>query len=392
MAVTIHSSPQAFTPSDNPITWTFSSNQTAQPNFSYIVEIYINGVLDSRNRVFPRAGARAHIDVSEAVSRYVQPPVTDQTTVVSFQENHLPVYIVVRERYGATPAYQASATSGTIRAFKASLTNEGFVGFNYTDYYLFLSNPSKFLTDSPNIIEIKRGGSYFLSILADNADSYEANFELFDENGSTITGADIAIVQTETYNFIQLNFKPSFLIAETLGVVTQTDFDNAAYMEMWITSGGGDPITEVKRVYFVNGDCGANVHCVWLNRFGGFDCYTFTHNRIDSSNVESGAYEKQFGEWQGNNFVYDPNNSGVVQYTKTTRNKAQLVSGWIQQTEQQYLCRSMYNSVLCFIEETDFQRVTIEQTQYELQNDRFEEEFTEIVDIALPNIDKSVVL
>lgn len=391
MAVTIHSSPQAFTPSDNPVVWTFSSNQTSQPNFSYIVEVYVEGVLNGRHRVFPASSALAHIDISETVKRYAQPISQTQTTVFSDQKNYVSAYIVVRERYGATPAYQASATSGTVKAFKARLTNKKFDDFTYSQHYLTAVAEAKFLTYSPNVVNIASGSSYFLSVYADGGETFEVVFELFDQTGASITGADIAF-STTSNQLIVLNFKSDYLISETLGVVTQADFDNAAYMEMWVTSGGGDPITEKKRVYLTHETCKPNIHCVWLNRLGGLDQYTFSHNRIDSSNVDSMSYEKQFGGWVGSSYVFDSNNSGVIQYMKTVKNKAQLVSGWIQEDEQQYLCQSMYNSPLCFIESDEWERVNIDNTAYELQNDDYEEEFTEIVEISLPNIDQSSVL
>jgi hypothetical protein len=52
MAVTIYDEPQLIAPAGNPLVFTFSSNQTAQDNFSFIVELYINSSLHSTHQVF----------------------------------------------------------------------------------------------------------------------------------------------------------------------------------------------------------------------------------------------------------------------------------------------------------------------------------------------------
>jgi len=59
MAVTFHDIPQKYAPSDNPVTYRFSSNQTAGANFSFLVETYINGAVVATDKVFfffPRMG------------------------------------------------------------------------------------------------------------------------------------------------------------------------------------------------------------------------------------------------------------------------------------------------------------------------------------------------
>ena len=72
MAVTIQQVPQLYTPSDSPIMWRFSSNQTGQANFSFLVEVYIDAVLDSRHIIFPEVGIYAHFDASERLKASVQ--------------------------------------------------------------------------------------------------------------------------------------------------------------------------------------------------------------------------------------------------------------------------------------------------------------------------------
>lgn len=390
MAVTFITSPQAYTPSDNPVRWTFSSNQTGQANFSFIVEVYVNGVLDSRREVFPEVGSRAHIDISDTMMRVTPLPNTTHTTVVKNAGNFITCYVKVRERYGSTPAYQADATSGTVNCFKASITKQSFTSYLYTDYvFATTANPMKFYTYRDVPLTLNHDADNFLSFADGGESGKELVFTLYDAYGNSITGADISI--PDGVNFIQMNVRSSLLINET--PITLAQFNSASYIEFFVTQFGGDPMSDIVRVYFDQSDCGIRTHCVWLNKLGSFDCYTFTHNKIVSAKIDSSTFERQFGAWSGNLFSYDSNGSGVVDFLKQTKSMMQLVSGFIQQDMQNYLVQSMYTSPLVYISDgSTYEQMRIEATEYELQNDDFEENFTEIVTLAFPNIDYSQVL
>lgn len=389
MSVTVHQSPPTFSPSDNPIIWEFSSNQTAQANFSFVIEVYINDVLDSRHEVFPQVGSRSHFDVSIVTKRTAPVATIQQTTVGKNAANWVYAKINIRERYGTTPAYGAAFMASNCVAFKSSLTPEERSVWVWQDYtVLGGANPTKFLTDNTNALTIPLDKDYFISFFNLGESAIEITFVLYDSDGNSISGSDVAI--DDSWIIIQLNLRSSFLIAET--GLTQAMFDQAAYAEFFLTQSGGDAISEVVRIYYDHDDCGTKTHCVWLNRFSSFDCYTFQHNAIYSGTIESKDYGKQFGGWVGTSYVLDAQNSGQIDYLKQTKKKVQLVSGFIDQDIQRYLVRSMYSSPLCYISGASFIRVRIEATAYEEQNDDFEEEFTEIVDLSFPNAANSPIL
>lgn len=387
MAVSFITSPYQITPSDNPVRWTFASNQTGQANFSFIIEVYVNGVLDSRREVFPEVGSRAHIDISDIMMRVTPLPSTTHTTVVKNSGNYTPCYIKVRERYGSTPAYQADATSSTIFCFKSSITKKDFTVYDSAIYEIGQPT-SLFMNYAPNTLRLNHDSDNIVSVFNNQIDELTIVFNLYDSTGSSITGADRPI---GTSLITQINLRSSLLISET--PVTLSQFNQASYMEYYCEQYGGNQVSEIKRVYFDQSDCGIRTHCVWLNKLGSFDCYTFTHNKIVSAKIESNTFERQFGAWSGNLFSYDSNGSGVVDFLKSTKSMIQVVSGFIQQDIQNYLVQSMYASPLVYVSDgSTYEQMRIEATEYELQNDDFEENFTEVVTLAFPNIDYSQVL
>lgn len=382
MAVTISSSPQNITPSDNPVTWTFSSNQSEQANFSYVVEAYVNGVLNSRHEIFPEVGSLAHYDMSSIMT--VNTPVAspEHTTVVKSSSNTADCHIIIYERYGEPPTYHSSATSNNVVCFNASLSPEEFSEFSFMDYAAGGAGIFKFLTQNTNDLYIQPDKDYYLSFFPFGESELYVTFTLFEEDGTSIPGADIAI--DPDFVSVQMNMRTSFMVAET--IIPQEFFDAAAYMEVFITQDGGDPISETKRIYFDRSECGTPTHFVWLNVFGSFDVFNFSHNRVYTAAIQSFAYNKQFGEWQGSSFVYDPSNSGTIDYLKRTGKRMQAISGYINEQTQNYLVESMYSSPLCFISESaNMVRVKVEATAYELQNDLYEDEFTEVVEVSFPN-------
>jgi hypothetical protein len=129
MAITFHQTPAAYSTSDNPLVFVFSSNQTAQPNFFYRVRTKRNGNQVSVDDVFPQVGSRAMFDASHIMKQLaIQPELKNQ---VFWSRNLERLNIEVIEFYGTTPVAQASLESDTIRFWKSSVSEYRFTkGFS----------------------------------------------------------------------------------------------------------------------------------------------------------------------------------------------------------------------------------------------------------------------
>jgi hypothetical protein len=149
MAITLYDEPQLIAPAGNPLVFTFSSDQTAQPNFSYVVELYIDSTLRLTQEVFRQFNTMGRIDVSEAVQSELinMPP----TTNIDFDATDAMVTyaIIVFEKYGTTPIIQASVTSTTLKAFNGALEYKNWINWDYTIYDPNMTQDAIFLTDFP---------------------------------------------------------------------------------------------------------------------------------------------------------------------------------------------------------------------------------------------------
>lgn len=373
MAVTIHSKPQLYTPSDNPIVWTFSSNATANANFSYLVELRVNDALTGTHQIYPESGAYAHFDASDIIKTMCNTMGVNPSLLLQQAYDYTAFYITVKEYYGTTPTVHSTASTTPSIAFKARLDNKDFENWDYTEW-----NGLKFLTDVPDNLSIPLSSNYLPSILC----IYKATLyvKLYDASGTLL---DTITDDIET-PVIQLNLNSDILDSSFI--------NDTEYIEYYIQDFATGLIkSEIKRFY-IDRKCQNGYPLYWLNKYGSFDTFNFSFNAIFSSEISSKTYEKQFGEWVGNVYTLDASNSGVLSYFKSANDSIQLVSNYIDQATQNWLVRSCYLSPVVYILDTTYDRVVIENTAYTENQDRFIEEYTEIVTLKLPNTRKSIVV
>ena len=372
MAVTIHSTPKAISPSGNPLSYVFSSNQTAQANFSYIVETYVNSAKQREERIFPENGIYAHIDISETVDALIQAPAI-LPGISNASGTSQSIYIIVRENYGTVPINQASATSATTIAFKACVDNRRFETINFDTTY----KAQKWLTNHPtNDVSILRSQNAICSMIVNSSKLLVVN--LYNSAGSLISSYN----QTENRVIWQVNISNATLLA--VGI-TQTNINNTAKITVQIGT------SEIMTFRYLDNYCHSPKALLWTNEYGSFDTFIFEHFDIRTGNVSGNMFKKQFGEWSGNSFVFNTFNTGDIDYSKTKITNGSLVSDYMTETEHSWLIE-LYNSTFYVVFNIAglAESVRVTKTQYEYLSERFEDLIMEQVDYTLSNSQKSI--
>jgi hypothetical protein len=104
----------------NPIIWSVTSDEIAQPNFSYVFDVYINGTFEIRLKVKPNPAGAGMVDISQICQAYLKndriPETRIDTTLNShiFDDNtnsSLHLFLKVGEEYGGT-IYDGSGAAG----------------------------------------------------------------------------------------------------------------------------------------------------------------------------------------------------------------------------------------------------------------------------------------
>jgi hypothetical protein len=387
MAVTIQQNPQAFTTASNPVVFTFESDETAQANFSYIVELYIDGALHSTHQVFPQFGELAKFNASEAVrSTLASPLITNGSLTTNYNTAISTVYIIVSEKYGTPPAIQLDATSNAIFVFNGALRHPDWINFSFKDYDVSTTNnltPGvKFLTSWPRARKTFCGMNekIFLGFISSDT-SFNVRFTLRTAGGTLIV---TDLVSLSFNDLTVVDCSPSTIMANT--TITALDFASAAYYEV-IARGAGTGIfngsSETFQIY-IDTECHRyetrRLH--WLNKFGVWDAFTFTLVSIDSTKVSSTGYNRESGVWDGTAYTYPFYQGQATTYAKTAKDTLILNSDWINEEVQKWLVRELYESPNVYLEQGEnFEPVNVVNQNYDFKQRRINGLIQEVVQI-----------
>ena len=387
MAVTIQTNPQAFTTASNPVVFTFESDETAQANFSYIVELFIDGALHSTHQVFPQFGELAKFNASEAVrSTLASPLITNGSLTTNYNTAISSVYIIVSEKYGTPPAIQLDATSNAIFVFNGALRHPDWIDFGFKDYDVSTTNNLTpgvlFLTSWPRTRKTFCGMNekIFLGFISSDT-SFDVRFRLYDSTNTLIVSYNVGL----TFNDLTVvDCSPSTIMANT--TITAGNFAAAAYYDVRARGTGGgifNGSSEEYRIY-IDTECHRyetrRLH--WLNKFGVWDSFTFTLVSIDSTNVSSSGYSRESGVWDGTAYTYPLYQGQATTYSKTAKDNLILNSDWINEEVQKWLVRELYESPNVYLEQGEnFEPVNVVNSGYQFKQRRVNGLIQEVVEI-----------
>ena len=387
MAITFHTQPQLFTPGSNPVVWTFSSDETAQPNFSYIVEVYVNSILHSTHQVFPQNGIYAKFNASEIARGLLSSPLILDGTLVTLYNSAFDYYtITVYEQYGTPPAIEASDSSNLQYVFNAALRHQDFVNWDYMNYNVSTFNPIaaiSYLTSWPRTYKYFCGlnEKVFLGFFTDDS-NVDVNIRLYNAANSLIVSSLGNSIAFQELNVIDAS--PQNIINNT--AITSGDFSTCVYYTFRTNATGGGPYiraTEYFKIY-IDTECqrypSRRLH--WLNKFGVCDSFTFDLVSTDSTKVEGNRYEKEKGIWEDENYVYPLYQGEGTTFSKRAEDTLTLNSDWIKQDVQQWLVRELYESPSVYLEsDGNFEPVNVTNATYKLKVSRRDGLIQELVEI-----------
>jgi hypothetical protein len=395
MAITITQQPQPFQPACNPFIWVFESDQTTQPNFSFIVELYVDGSLVSTHQVFNESVNYAKFDASgELRSLLTSEMVTTGTLINFYSQAYGNVNVKIYEKYGTPPVLNvSSATSGFARTgFNASLRHPDFIAWNYLDYEVTQSNPNSnnllFLTTFPRTRKYFVGlyESAFLTFLSKTGISgFRVAIRLYDINGVLITNN--SPYSATSNRMVVLDVSPQNIIANT--PITLIDFQSCAYytimvqaMDVGIYSGFTEVFT-----FHMDTECHRydtrRLH--WLNKLGGWDSFTFTLVSTNSTKVKTSDYQRERGQWDtsGTAWEYTRYHGEQMAFNKYATDTTILNSDWINESVQQWLVRELYESPKVYLEVTPgaFEPVKVTNEDFTLKQRRVDGLIREVVNM-----------
>lgn len=372
MAITIQTSPQQFSPANNPLEFTFSSSSTANENFSFIVVLRINGAVHSYHQVFPEASNYGKFDCSEILRSYVTSQLIKSNVIELSTSTMVATYSIgVKEKYGEPPIEVGSfVDSSTLKTFNASLNKVLWSSYIYTNYSADsdVINPGVYLSYFP-IDKYRFCGlneSAFLGFFCEQTGA-EITIKTYNSSNTLLQTVTQALT-LPTNDFIILDVSPTVLIADT--TLTTADFNSAYYYTVAVDSteaGAEDGDISSVRIY-IDRECGLydgkRLH--WLNKLGVWESFTFKLYSEDNAQIEATRYEKNFGAWSGTTRVFNRYEGQNTVISKRSMDNTIINSDWIHQDVQNWLVDSLYNSSQVYLEVSYgvFEPVEVENANY----------------------------
>ena len=344
MAITINATPKDFAPVYNKMEYLIESTNVAQPNFAYLVDIYINFAVTktARLRIPARpSDNKGKVDIhrvleSALTSDVGNPLGTD--SVYDATNSFLTYVIKFGEEYGTTIVQYPDLTIDTIRkTFNGSLEKRPFVNWDDTEYELDGAT-KKFMTNMPN----------------DNKVSLDSHGWLYYRGFPFIT--DFVIVRFLTGGAVQsvqidaaataanIRFVPS--APASLNNIDNANFtagsqpiitpDTERYY-MIALDGGGNVVSEQKH-FTLQEACKYNANTlIFQNNLGGFDNFTFYLGDMSMTDIERKDMKVNVDNVVGNDIVYSMNEREKVTYYTKKSETIKLMSDWITEAESNWL-------------------------------------------------------
>ncbi len=351
MAITIESALPEYNTIYNEMVTVLSSTNTAHPNFSYLIDIYINGSVtkEERIRVAPENEySYGMYDVHRILESFVTSDIGDTTatdgittnanSIISFQ-------LKFGEEYGTTVTQYPDLTVDTLKyAFNGSLSFNDFVDFEYNNYVLG-SSKRKYLTNQPTIDTsiTDSGWIYFLPNSGNNVDVIE--IETFDSAGASIGTWEVqnsfTFASVEEYmlkvpsNPVSINLIDNAEFAS--GVQPVIDSSTASYTIKALNA-ATSTISETK-TFNIQEPCKyEKQRLIFLNELGGFDGFNFNLVHRETAQIEKRNYKKNPKRIDSSGgYAYTKQQRSKIQYYTKSVSTVQLTSNFVNEETYRWL-------------------------------------------------------
>ena len=352
MSVTIERQPEDFQPVFNQNRWIVESNNTAQTNFEYICDVYVNAgsTYIARLKRFPDSDGYGDFDLSRVLADYVSVTLAaSNDNGFNLHRNHYVNYVLkFGEIYNGTTYTNLTVTSSQVALMMALSFNQ-FYDYDYEQYASGVGSPSvdiKFLTNSPRTLKARRNGYaelHFLNATTSNSSYLKINSYL--PSGSLIASYTIAnpyVTVNVNNKWVSVGVGIYNLNTATLssGVQLVVDDDAGSYdVALYDTSNNR---TSEIITFEIDETCNRyeGKHIKFLNRLGGFDTFFFSSNEnvfIDVGNREQ--YTKLAGTVSGSpvTWGYNLSDRGQKVIAVDSQERTILKSGALTDAEYVWL-------------------------------------------------------
>ena len=379
MAITVYNTPASYAPAYNQMIFTLSSTNSAQPNFRYIADIYVNGSSDYTRLEVGKNPANNYgtFDVSGIIQNFLSRDAEDNTTTFKTCGNSIASYQVkFGEQYGPSSGITnyTNLTTSSGYAYNGVFDSLSFLNYSVNTYVLQNSS-SQFLTDIPTF-KTRAGELLILGFMTDLAnEAYSLEIKSYYDEGtifntvrinnpySSLTNrADRSINVRVDHEWLN-NLEDSDLSFGTTPIFSA----NYEYYDVTIKNSSTQVVSETIRIYPGEDICSKYdpIRFKFMNKYGKYDYYTFTGAKTKTTNITRNTYKSNPNSWSSTDYSYNRMSRGLNQYETILDDTITINSDWITEAESVWLEQLVTSPDVYIYEGANLVAVNITNANYE---------------------------
>jgi hypothetical protein len=358
------------------------------PNYKYVADVYIGGVLRQRMKADPDPTYfRGKFDIAGAVRYYLATALNPTASVIRSQELGTGEFWVdVQVKFGEEidGTLTTNLTVDSSRRYYNHY-NGRLTGGNSTILASYLDKPLTLRPLNTNTVELA-DSFCFIPYFPTDTDTITVTVKKYDSSGTIIaTNSSVTYSPAAANNLQQFNVSPVAIN----GSIGSSFIDSAV---KYYTVQFLNPNISDEPIYRF--DIGGNGRYTsytlhFLNRFGGFESYGFRRASRKNIEIERKSFKK---------LNYSMNSSGVISYANsnnvyseenstyasTYREKMKLTSDFVSDDEYLWLSDLILSPIVYLQEGAYFVPITINQSNYDFRK-RVNDKLTSIsLEFELP--------
>jgi hypothetical protein len=363
MAITIISSPNQFMAAYNQIPYTVSSNNTAQPNFNFIVDVNETGGANNplARLKYPAQPSSNQLtfDVGNVVKNYVSYDFGNALAarIAANTKSRLNYFVQFRELYDVSGV---PTLSGVLASDPPTPSSSVFkLGsnaiFDFEDY-----TPTAY-------IGCNVSGFGFLNADLNEPEQIEPTqnriLTFFDPN-RIVTKIELSAngIGPVTYN---VTLPPNeYLFNINAGKYLFDLYPAISFPTTILIRLIAGSVVVAEKGFTTNTDCSQyeTVRLHWMNKLGGFEAFNFNKNTINAMTIDRKQFKAPLP------IGYSQSDRLKTNYNTTINDKITINSDWISE-EQSALFEQLATSPIIYLERsaTDFISVNILNAEYEIK-------------------------
>lgn len=344
--ITIRQAPPTLAPAYNDANYVFTSTNVGQPNFKFVVDLYVGGVKVDRMFVPPHP---THLSGLANVAPLLESRISKDIAfadnrILNNSNSYLTYTLKAGEAYGSsgTTIYPDLAQATGKYIWNGIYDFEDYIGYSSGTIVANGSSPVNFLTNAPSSGTIE---------MDDNAWLYWCDLNLQSSYAYIVTRAsDLSTLNTfkidnkfTTTEFLRIVSGPANLntipnAQFTLGAQPiLTGVEHSYSIQIFDATN-----REITKRYFYTlaSNCSKyeKRRLIFFNKLGGYDTFTFNKLSKEKADIDRSNYKKNLGSYaSANSFVYSKNDRANSQFHTKIKDKISLESDWITEEQATWL-------------------------------------------------------